>query len=607
MAPEASREEKTTIQKWQLELSKLKKNMVYMLLNDDYKDAFSGDRWDLKFGNYTLESCTIILKEIQFQNGRKIPSFLERYEFEIRISDNSSRVYSGGFYTWFKDVLVNQYAKSFKKNASDPDVQKQALKNAKFEKLCLFHTDTGLEAKVHCSRYNVMIRQQRANSKKKKRFTNSIVSQDSQDSQESQEFQNSMENVVAIVEPEGSPCKKVKLDDSKVVSKPNNEIVSQNGDSSKAKNGKTSVITGLLNILTPDRTESGNVRSDKISSPASTPVSVSVPIPTSKPAKTQRELTKPAFKKPGVAAQIPLPSFLKSSSSNTAAGDFSIRLPGQLTIDCGKTSVNEDKSISTPEQQPRVVNSENQSHSTSDLKTNVVTSSDSNNEIADIGNYEDLMNEDKWEDDDTHITRTGLNSNFPISRNLASDLSSNLHITHANDNGMNSGNTMSMFNSMNFQNVRLDANWLELTKRQEDLLREVVTLQTQNNRLSDSRKKDFMTMQDLERIRTSLEMQIHGLKTCCATSNRQLIDKDAEIADLQSQIRTLKTRQAMMQERLATRNTEIQTMKCQVQGHLRFMKQATSSVEQLFGPYDSTVFDSGDINMFGNQSTSPLE
>lgn len=134
-----------------------------------------------------------------------------------------------------------------------------------------------------------------------------------------------------------------------------------------------------------------------------------------------------------------------------------------------------------------------------------------------------------------------------------------------------------------------------------DIPKELTELREKNLQLISAHEKDKTEMQRLEKIRQSLELQIHSLKTSCATYNRQLIDKEAMIVERDGKIQKLNSRSKLLEERLAKRNAEICAMKLQVKGHFRFMKTVTQNMEKAFGPYDMDIDDALEGGAFSIQ------
>lgn len=478
---------RVTSQKWTQDLSKLTKKLICVLESNEFTEVMPGDRWDLKYNDTILESCTIVIREkqIELRKRTEIP-VQNRYEFEIHVVDNSSRVYSGGLLAWYKDVIVNEYVKlnkALKLNPSDPDVQRNALAIAKLNDLVLFHSDSNTEANVICSRYSEMVRKKRANSQNTKRF----------------------------IRPTPTPIP---------------------AQAPIAPISTPTPISNHIDESDPDRRNRKRKHDHR-------PVNVE---PNEPPQKTSR-LTS--------SLSIPLPSILSDESLSSST-----------------------------------TNSGNNGESSSSVSDQIVSDKDR----KDNGRKEDIDDDSMWVEEGAEypIAKTETKTETETTSD-APPLPEKIHWSE--------GRLMNIYSQMNFQ---VDGNWMELMKRHEEMLREITALQRQNNRLFDDQVKNQSYVQNLERIRTSLEMQIEGLKTCCAMFNRQLSDKDAVISELTSTVRTMKTRETTMVERLTRRNIEIQAIRCQTKGLLRFMQQATKNAQQLIGSCDNDIPDAGIDGFFSD-------
>lgn len=127
---------------------------------------------------------------------------------------------------------------------------------------------------------------------------------------------------------------------------------------------------------------------------------------------------------------------------------------------------------------------------------------------------------------------------------------------------------------------------LDIINNQEALINRMARLRMRNIHLADDVNKKDTLLRDLESIRSSLEIQNCALQTCCASYNRELVDKDATIAEHNCRIKTLQTRNDYMAERLAKRNGEIQLMRVQLRTQFNFFRQVTKKMEELLGPYE---------------------
>lgn len=127
---------------------------------------------------------------------------------------------------------------------------------------------------------------------------------------------------------------------------------------------------------------------------------------------------------------------------------------------------------------------------------------------------------------------------------------------------------------------------LEIINNQEALIGRMAKLRMRNIHLVDNVNKKDVLLREMESIRSALELDNCALQTCCAQLSRQLVDKDAAIADANCRIKTLQTRNDLMAERLAKRDGEIQLRKMQLKAHLRFFKNVVTKMEELNGPYD---------------------
>lgn len=157
----------------QQKLLKLKKDVIRLLIDDNYDGAVSGDRWDVKFQHYTLSSCTIVITEIPEKTDKKCRSIFDQYRFEIRPVD-SNGIYYYGFFAWYKDIIVEQYAKNFELDKSDPEIEKKAVQEAPWNEITLVHYD-GLSVDTHFSRYTANKRRDKASKTGTKRFLKQAI------------------------------------------------------------------------------------------------------------------------------------------------------------------------------------------------------------------------------------------------------------------------------------------------------------------------------------------------------------------------------------------------------------------------------------------------